>query len=81
MTLFLLLLSCDHDPVSSGPTTNPNITVEVLFVKDGCTMHRFEDGGRSRYYVTCKDGNLATLTTESCGKSCTTEVEVQTVTK
>lgn len=43
--------------------------VETLFNHDGCTVYRFEDAGRNRYFVKCENGSDSTITTHSSGKS------------
>lgn len=82
MTLILALLACSADPIASTVTNNPDIVVETLFTKDGCTVYRFEDS-HSRYYVVCDNPckTASTFTTESCGKNCTENVQVPTVTR
>lgn len=47
----LTLCGCSKAPVSSSPTNNAAIQVELLFEKDGMKVYRFDDGGRSIYYT------------------------------
>jgi hypothetical protein len=60
----------------TSQTNNAAIQVDTLFTKDGCTVYRFEDAGRSRYFVRCESGQTRTEWTESCGKNCTRPVEI-----
>lgn len=68
----LLLTACDKDPVSTGPTNNPNVQVDLLFEKDGYSVYRFSDSGHNIYYVT-PVGQVHTAWTQSCGKNCNRE--------
>lgn len=43
-------------------------TVDKLFTVDGCTVHRFYDGGHARYFTNCKG---SVNWEERCGKGCT----------
>lgn len=82
MTLLILLafLACDHEPVAHEPTDNAAVPVDTLFTKDGCTVYRFYDGGRNRYFARCEGAaTTTTMSTESCGKGCTEEVGVPAV--
>jgi hypothetical protein len=47
----LALGACSKDPISKAGTNNPEITVELLFEKDGVKVYRFTDSGRSIYYT------------------------------
>jgi hypothetical protein len=60
----------------TSQTNNAAIQVDTLFTKDGCTVYRFEDGGRNRYFVRCDNGQTRTEWTESCGKNCTRTAEI-----
>ena len=40
--------------------------VETLFVKDGCTVYRFKDDGRLRYFTNCAGSTMGDV---SNGKS------------
>jgi hypothetical protein len=60
----------------TSQTNNAAIQVDTLFKKDGCTVYRFEDGGRPRYFVRCDNGQTRTEWTESCGKNCTRTVGI-----
>ena len=74
--LLLALAGCGERPVERTSTNNAAIQVDTLFTKDGCTVYRFEDAGRYRYFVRCDSGHTRTEWTESCGKNCTHEVEI-----
>lgn len=47
--------------------------VDKLFTHEGCTVYRFEDGGRNRYFTNCSG---STNWTESCGKNCTQPMNI-----
>lgn len=47
--------------------------VARLFTHDGCTVYRFYDAGRHRYFTNCSG---STSWEESCGKSCAQSVEI-----
>lgn len=72
----IALAGCGERPVERTSTNNAAIKVDTLFTKDGCTVYRFEDAGRYRYFVRCDTGQSRTEWTESCGKNCTHDVEV-----
>ncbi len=76
--LVLLLLACPQDPISTETTNNLNVPVEVLFNHDGCTMYRFEDGGRDHYFARCPE-SVTTVSPQSCGKNCTRDETVTTL--
>jgi hypothetical protein len=66
-------------PVETAQTNNPNISVALLFSKDGCDVYRFRDAS-THYFVRCKEGAIAsTITPVRCGKGCVRDEEVQTV--
>ena len=72
-----MVAGCEK-PAEAVAHTGAGFTVERLFTHEGCTVFRFEDGGRSRYFTRC-DGIAAQSTTtwqESCGKNGTRPVEV-----
>ena len=72
-----MVAGCDK-PAEVVVRTGIEFTVERLFTHEGCTVFRFKDGGSNRYFTRC-DGIAAQSTTtwqESCGKSCTREIEV-----
>lgn len=77
----LLLSACAKKalPVESNSSNNPEIRVDTLFTKDGCTMYRFYDAGYYRYYVRCTGAvSSSTLWNETCGKACSREVAIPT---
>lgn len=82
-SLLLLVSGCLADAKESHNTDNPNITVQLLFTHEGCTVYRFTDE-YPRYYVVCEQGSARTLTEEihSSGKATTRiPVEIPTVTR
>lgn len=80
--LIPLLFGCNSKSISSQQTDNPEIVVEKLFTKDGCTVYRFLDGRRV-YYVTCNSSEQPQIAnwSESCGKNCVRDIQVTTTTK
>ena len=71
-----MVAGCEK-PAESVAHTRAGFTVERLFTHDGCTVYRFSDPSK-RYFTRC-DGIAAQSTTtwqESCGKSCTREMEI-----
>lgn len=72
----LALAACDKTPERSTHV-GAQFQVDRLFTHEGCTVYRFEDGGRNRYYANCS-GNVTTSWAENCGKNCTTEVMITT---
>lgn len=76
--LSLVLAGCRAEAAPGGgdrPTSNPAVSVDVLFEVDGYRVYRFSDGGERHYFVT-PQGTVASQHTEHCGKGCTrTEVE------
>jgi hypothetical protein len=73
------LAGCVNDPVATSPSNNPDMQVDMLFSHDGCTVYRFRDI-TYHYYVRCHDARSAeTLSTRSCGKSCSYEEAIQTL--
>ena len=74
--LFLLaaLAGCEKKAESIEAVGVDNaFQVEKLFTHEGCTVYRFADNGRSRYYTNCIG---AASWAESCGKSCARPVEI-----
>jgi hypothetical protein len=73
----LTLVSCEHKPVSSTSTTNPDgMQVELMFHLDSTFkpgVYRFCDGGNNKYFVISPYGDASTSSTESHGKTSTTE--------
>jgi hypothetical protein len=72
LILAALLAGCAKDPEATQQV-NAQFKVDTLFTKDGCTVYRFSDDGRYRYFTNCR-GNVAWK--EGCGKNCTHDVEV-----
>ena len=71
IALAVILSGCNAEPVSVAQTDNAEIRVARLFDHDGCTVYRFHDGGRDRYFVKCAEGNdrAESDDTEPCGKT------------
>lgn len=75
----LVLTGCEQTgapvPEARAAVSNASFNVERLFRVDGCNVYRFRDSGYPRYLTTCT-GRIEH--TESCGKSCTRRVEIET---
>lgn len=67
----VLAVGCTKHPEKVESSTNPNVAVATLFTHDGCTVYRFEDGGRDHYFARCGEkAETISPKTTSCGKSC-----------
>jgi len=66
--LVLLALAGCEKPAEQSQRAGTEFIVDKLFTVDQCTVYRFADGGRSRYFTNCPG---STSYTESCGKNCT----------
>lgn len=64
-------------PAEQTKTVGNGFNVERLFTHEGCTVYRFDDGGRNRYYTKC-DTQSNVSWSEYCGKSCTRDVAIST---
>lgn len=73
--LVLPLIACGKPPIATTRTENPEVSVDTLFTKDGCTVYRFNDAGY-KYFVRCESGSSSTQGLESCGKNCTRDVGI-----
>ena len=71
LALCLLLLAtlagCQGE-AESTTRVGSDFKVDRLFKVDGCTVYRFQDGGRARYFTNCSG---STQWEESCGNNCT----------
>jgi hypothetical protein len=56
----VLLSACQSDPIESSRTDNSEITVHKLFTHEGCTIYRFNDGGRIVHYASCQSSSDTT---------------------
>ncbi|QNJ57392.1 DUF4884 domain-containing protein [Pseudomonas phage Dolphis] len=63
----LLLAGCQKQAESTTQVGH-EFKVDTLFTVDGCTVYRFVDGVRPRYFTNCRG---STEWSESCGKNCT----------
>lgn len=66
--LALAISGCERAQPESTTTTTYGTQVAKLFTVDDCTVYRFMDDGRFRYFTNCHG---STSWTESCGKNCT----------
>lgn len=70
LALCLLLLTalagCQGE-AESTTRAGSDFNVDRLFKVDGCTVYRFQDGGRARYFTNCGG---STQWEENCGKHC-----------
>ena len=74
-----VLVGCEK-PAESMTIKGAGFKVETLFTHEGCTVYRFSDAARFRYYANCESGpRSTTMWTESCGKNCEHDVEITTV--
>lgn len=72
------MAGCQKAAESSTPV-GVEFRVDRLFKHDGCTVYRFDDGGRSRYFAKCDGATTSSMEwRESCGKNCTRPVDVPT---
>lgn len=76
--LVVFIFGCAGDPELRSATENPDYSVDTLFTHDGCTVYRFDDAGKFRYFANCKSGQTSTTWAESCGKNCISDVAIQT---
>ncbi len=69
----LVLAACEKSPVSTSKSSNPEVTVALLFEHDGCRIYRFTDVGKKLYYAQCQTGMVRTFWNddEPNGKSST----------
>lgn len=77
MVLGLILIGCSKSipPIKIIETQN-KIKVSVLFTVDGCSVYRFEDSGRYRYFTNCHGSTMST-DSEQCGKTrCEVPIEI-----
>lgn len=80
----MLYGACAKEAQEHRPASNTSFDVELLFTVDGARVYRFYDGGGPHYFAVAGRESVAgrsamTFSTESCGKNCTHEVEIQTV--
>lgn len=68
----MAIMGCAKDPETTQQV-NAQFKVDTLFTKDGCTVYRFFDEGRYRYFTNCRG---ETKWSEGCGKNCTTAAGV-----
>lgn len=73
-----ILAGCQK-PAESSTSVGVEFRVDRLFTHDCCTVYRFADSGRSRYFAKCDGATTSRVEwNESCGKNCTRPVDVQT---
>jgi hypothetical protein len=70
---------CYAEPLSRGPSNNPEVAIELLFSHDGCDVYRFVDHG-AHYFARCRDAKaVSTVSTKTCGKApCDEEISATT---
>lgn len=76
VAIALALVACEKPPEQTKAVGN-GFNVERLFTHEGCTVYRFDDGGRYRYYTKC-DTQSNVSWQEYCGKSCSKNVAIST---
>lgn len=74
----VLLAACTRQAEQVTSSSNPEVPIDTLFRKDGCTMYRFIDAGHYRYFARCDNGQTSVQSQNSCGKNCTRHVEIPT---
>lgn len=60
-------------PAESITQVNSEFKVDKLFTHEGCTVYRFRDAGKYRYYINC---NGTSMSTKTCGKCCVREENI-----
>lgn len=80
--ILLLFLACDSSPPSAPDpsvieTTNENYPVRRLFDVDGCTVYRFVDADKYRYFTRCVGAQTETLQGSNDCRTVTTVVSVK----
>lgn len=81
VAVVLALSGCTKQAEETTAAGVGEFQVDRLFTVDGCTVYRFEDAGRNRYFSRCSGSSSVTWQTEEpCGKNCVSTVdhEVQT---
>lgn len=71
-----LFLTACKPATQTDRTNNPDISVDLLFEKDGCQVYRFWDFGW-HYFASCPGS--AVTTPKVCGKGCIRDEEIPTV--
>lgn len=71
----LFLCACQPKALSTLPTNNQELKVEIVGSFDGCTVYRFI---KDHYFVRCSGTQTVAYQTRSCGKACVTQERVQT---
>lgn len=82
LPLLAVLIGCQVPAVKVLTTTNAALSVDVVGKVDGCIIYRFRDDGHTHYFVRCQGASeVASITVQSCGKSCTYSDEIATLGK
>lgn len=74
----LLLSGCNPIEPESTTKVGNDVSLQTLFVKDGCTMYRFQDNGRHIYWANC-EGSVHSRWTSTNGKGVTTQHDDQSM--
>jgi hypothetical protein len=72
LAAILTLAGCSK-PAETSTSVGREFVVDKLFTHEGCTVYRFNDGGNNRYFTNCQG---STSWTESCGKNCTRQMNI-----
>jgi hypothetical protein len=67
-----LLVGCGK-PAETSTSVGREFVVDKLFTHEGCTVYRFTDHGKARYFTNCQG---STNWTEGCGKGCTRQMDI-----
>lgn len=79
LALLAALTGCNEKAAEASSAAGVEFRVDRLFKHDGCTVYRFDDGGRSRYFAKCEGAATSHMEwRESCGKNCTRPVDFPT---
>ena len=77
LALCLLLLAtlagCREPDKPAATVVAGTYKVDKLFTVDGCTVYRFLDGGRDRYFTNCSG---SASWSQDCGKGCNPAQEI-----
>ena len=57
LLLIAALIGCSRDAEKSTPAGR-DFQVDTLFTHDGCTVYRFYDEGRARYFTNCNGSTV-----------------------
>ncbi len=50
-----------HAAMSSFKPNGSSVTVDKMFVVDDCTVYRFDDSGKERYFARCHNSSVTPI--------------------